>query len=323
MKAVKAGFRIALTGTPIENRLSELWSIFDYLMPGFLYSYEQFRKRIEKPVISGQNEAAMAMLRKMISPFVLRRLKKDVLRDLPDKIEENTMTRLEGEQRELYEAQAQALKLTLENQSEEEFRQSKITVLAQLTRLRQICCDPALVYEGYRGPAAKVDLCMEMVESGMEGGHKMLLFSQFTSMLEILEARLQVAGIAYYKLTGATPKEERMRLVEAFNREGSQVPLFLISLKAGGTGLNLTAADMVLHFDPWWNLAAQNQATDRAHRIGQKNVVNVYKLIAKDTIEENILRLQERKAQLADQVLSGEGIGTGTFSREELLEILG
>lgn len=323
VKAVKAGFRIALTGTPIENRLSELWSIFDYLMPGFLYSYEQFRKRIEKPVISGQNEAAMAMLRKMISPFVLRRLKKDVLRDLPDKIEENTMTRLEGEQRELYEAQAQALKLTLENQSEEEFRQSKITVLAQLTRLRQICCDPALVYEGYRGPAAKVDLCMEMVESGMEGGHKMLLFSQFTSMLEILEARLQVAGIAYYKLTGATPKEERMRLVEAFNREDSQVPLFLISLKAGGTGLNLTAADMVLHFDPWWNLAAQNQATDRAHRIGQKHVVNVYKLIAKDTIEENILRLQERKAQLADQVLSGEGIGTGTFSREELLEILG
>ena len=323
VKAVKAGFRIALTGTPIENRLSELWSIFDYLMPGFLYSYEQFRKRIEKPVISGQNEAAMAMLRKMISPFVLRRLKKDVLRDLPDKIEENTMTRLEGEQRELYEAQAQALKLTLENQSEEEFRQSKITVLAQLTRLRQICCDPALVYEGYRGPAAKVDLCMEMVESGMEGGHKMLLFSQFTSMLEILEARLQVAGIAYYKLTGATPKEERIRLVEAFNREDSQVSLFLISLKAGGTGLNLTAADMVLHFDPWWNLAAQNQATDRAHRIGQKHVVNVYKLIAKDTIEENILRLQERKAQLADQVLSGEGIGTGTFSREELLEILG
>lgn len=323
VKAVKAGFRIALTGTPIENRLSELWSIFDYLMPGFLYSYDQFRKRIEKPVVSGQNEAAMAMLRKMISPFVLRRLKKDVLRDLPDKIEENTMTRLEGEQRELYEAQAQALKLTLENQSEEEFRQSKITVLAQLTRLRQICCDPALVYEGYRGPAAKVDLCMEMVESGMEGGHKMLLFSQFTSMLEILEARLQVAGIAYYKLTGATPKEERIRLVEAFNREGSQVPLFLISLKAGGTGLNLTAADMVLHFDPWWNLAAQNQATDRAHRIGQKHVVNVYKLIAKDTIEENILRLQERKAQLADQVLSGEGIGTGTFSREELLEILG
>lgn len=323
VKAVNGGFRIALTGTPIENRLSELWSIFDYLMPGFLYSYEQFRKRIEKPVISGQSEAAMAMLRKMISPFVLRRLKKDVLHDLPDKIEENTMTRLEGEQRELYEAQAQSLKMLLENQSEEEFRQSKITVLSHLTRLRQICCDPSLVYEGYRGPAAKVDLCMEMVESGMEGGHKMLLFSQFTSMLEILEARLQAAGIAYYKLTGATPKEERIRLVEAFNREGSQVPLFLISLKAGGTGLNLTAADMVLHFDPWWNLAAQNQATDRAHRIGQRNVVNVYKLIAKDTIEENILRLQERKAQLADQVLSGEGIGTGTFSREELLEILG
>lgn len=323
VKEVKAGFRVALTGTPIENRLSELWSIFDYLMPGFLFSYGQFRKRIEKPVVSGEDAEVMSMLQKMIAPFVLRRLKKDVLRNLPDKIEENTMTRLEGEQRELYEAQAQALKMELENQSEEEFRQSRITVLSQLTRLRQICCDPSLVYEGYHGPAAKVDLCMEMIKNGIEGGHKILLFSQFTSMLEILERHLAEAGIEYFVLTGSTPKEERIRLVEDFNREGCTVPVFLISLKAGGTGLNLTAADMVLHFDPWWNLAAQNQATDRAHRIGQRNVVNVYKLIARNTIEEKIVQLQERKAQLADQVLSGDGIGSGTFSRDELLEILG
>ena len=323
VKKVRSGFRIALTGTPIENRLSELWSIFDYLMPGFLYSYEQFHKRIEKPVVGGQNEEVMGLLQKMISPFVLRRLKKDVLRDLPDKIEENMMTRLEGEQRELYEAQVQALKQMLENQSEEEFRQSRISVLASLTRLRQICCDPALIYEGYRGPAAKVELCMDMVENGIEGGHKMLLFSQFTSMLQILEEHLQKAGISYYKLTGATPKEERIRLVEDFNREDSTAAVFLISLKAGGTGLNLTAADVVLHFDPWWNLAVQNQATDRAHRIGQKQVVNVYKLIARDTIEENIVRLQERKRELADRVLGGEGLGSGTFSRDELLEILG
>lgn len=323
VKEIQASFKAALTGTPIENRLSELWSIFDYLMPGFLYSYEQFRRRIEKPVVSDGDRDAMERLQKMIAPFILRRLKSDVLKDLPEKIEENLMTRLEGEQRELYDAQVHNLKMMLSKQDEDDFNKSKIAVLAQLTRLRQLCCDPALVYEGYNGGASKVQLCKDLVTNSIESGHKILIFSQFTSMLEILEDELRKEKIDYYKLTGSTSKEERIQLVETFNRPENQVSVFLISLKAGGTGLNLTAADIVIHFDPWWNLAAQNQATDRAHRIGQQNVVNVYKLIAKDTIEENILKLQEKKRELSDVVLSGDGVGTGTFTKEELMEILG
>lgn len=323
VKEIQASFKAALTGTPIENRLSELWSIFDYLMPGFLYSYEQFRRRIEKPVVSDGDRDAMERLQKMIAPFILRRLKSDVLKDLPEKIEEDLMTRLEGEQRELYDAQVQNLKMMLSKQDEDDFNKSKIAVLAQLTRLRQLCCDPALVYEGYNGGASKVQLCKDLVTNSIESGHKILIFSQFTSMLEILEDELRKEKIDYYKLTGSTSKEERIQLVDTFNRPENKVSVFLISLKAGGTGLNLTAADIVIHFDPWWNLAAQNQATDRAHRIGQQNVVNVYKLIAKDTIEENILKLQEKKRELSDVVLSGDGVGTGTFTKEELMEILG
>ena len=323
VKQIRSSFKVALTGTPIENRLSELWSIFDYMMPGFLYGYEQFRKRLERPIVALGSEEAMERLHRMIGPFILRRLKKDVLRDLPDKIEENMMTRMEDEQRQVYDAQVQVLKELLQGQTDEEFAREQIAVLSMLTRLRQLCCDPGLVYQDYTGGAAKVDLAMELVENAMDGGHKMLVFSQFTSLLAVLENRLKEAGIACYKLEGSTPKKQRMEMVEAFNKEDNQVPVFLISLKAGGTGLNLTAADVVIHFDPWWNQAAQNQATDRAHRIGQKQVVNVYKLIARDTIEENIIRLQERKRQLADQVLGGSQLGGASFSREELLEILG
>ena len=163
-------------------------------------------------------------------------------------------------------------------------------------------------------------MCLDLIKNAIEGGHKALLFSQFTSMLENLQRKLDEEQISYYVLTGATPKEKRLKLVESFNKDDTSV--FCISLKAGGTGLNLTAADIVIHYDPWWNLAVQNQATDRAHRIGQKNVVNVYKLIMKDTIEENIIRLQERKKELAEQVLSGENLGSGSFSKEELLELL-
>ena len=323
VKQIHSGFKVALTGTPIENRLSELWSIFDYMMPGFLYGYEQFRKRLEKPIVANGSEQAMARLQRMIAPFILRRLKKDVLRDLPDKIEENMIARMEEEQRAVYDAQVQVLRDMLEGQTDEEFSQEQMVILSMLTRLRQLCCDPSLVFGNYEGGAAKVDLCMELIGNAMDGGHKMLVFSQFTSMLGVLEKRLEEAGIAYYKLEGATPKKQRMEMVEAFNREDDQTPVFLISLKAGGTGLNLTAADVVIHFDPWWNQAAQNQATDRAHRIGQKQVVNVYKLIAQDTIEENIMRLQEKKADLADKVLGGQQLSSGSFSREELLEILG
>lgn len=323
VKKIQADTRFALTGTPVENRLSELWSIFDYLMPGFLYSYSRFREELEVQIVQHESEEASERLRKMIRPFVLRRLKKDVLRDLPDKLEENMYTRLEGEQQKLYDAHVKRMKLLLDKQSEEEFNTSKIVILSELTKLRQICCDPALLFEEYKGESAKLEMCVDLIRNAVENGHKILVFSQFTTMLSRLADRLENEETAYYMLTGSTGKEKRAKLVEEFNKEDNPTAVFLISLKAGGTGLNLTTADIVIHYDPWWNLAVQNQATDRAHRIGQKNVVNVYKLIAKDTIEENIVKLQEKKHALADQILNGADMGSGSFSREEILELLG
>ena len=263
----------------------------------------------------------MERLQKMIRPFVLRRLKKDVLKDLPDKLEEEVYAVLQGEQQKLYDAHVKRLALMLDKQTEEEFRASKIQILSELTRLRQLCCDPALLYDNFQEESAKKELCLNMLRSAVGSGHKILLFSQFTSMLDILCRQLDEEGISYYTLTGSTSKEKRKELVEKFQQDDTNV--FCISLKAGGTGLNLTAADIVIHYDPWWNLAVQNQATDRAHRIGQVNTVTVYKLITKGTIEENILHLQEKKRQLADQVLSGEEIGSGSFTKEELMEIIG
>lgn len=320
VKEIEAGYRFALTGTPIENKLSELWSIFDYLMPGFLYGYQRFRDEIEAPVLQNKSEQAMGRLRKMVRPFILRRLKKDVLTDLPDKLEECVYGHMEGEQWKLYCAHVQRIRMLVDKQSDEEFKSAKIQILSELLKLRQLCCDPSLVYENYGSSSQKAVMCLDLIKNAVSGGHKVLLFSQFTSMLENLQKELEKENLSYYTLTGATPKEKRMKLVESFNRDETNV--FCISLKAGGTGLNLTAADIVIHYDPWWNLAVQNQATDRAHRIGQKNVVNVYKLIMKDTIEENIVKLQERKRELAEQVLSGEDLGSGSFTREELLELL-
>ena len=320
VKMVNSAFRLALTGTPVENRLSELWSIFDYLMPGYLFSYQKFKSEIETPVVLNNDQDALKRIQKMIAPFVLRRLKKDVLRDLPDKIERNMSARMEGEQKKLYDAHVQRLKLFLDKQAPEEFDKSKIQILSELTKLRQLCCDPSLMYENYAGGAAKLDLCLELVKNAVEGNHKIIIFSQFTSMLERIAKKLEDSDIRFYMLTGSTSKQERIRLVNLFNQ--NDVPVFCISLKAGGTGLNLTAADIVIHYDPWWNTAAQNQATDRTHRIGQKNVVTVYKLIAKDSIEENIVKLQDKKQELADAVLSGTEGGMAAFSKEELLKLL-
>lgn len=320
VKSVNAGFKMALTGTPIENRLSELWSIFDYLMPGFLFGYQRFRNELESPIVQKNDEDVINRLRKMISPFILRRLKRDVLKDLPEKLEENMITKLTGEQETLYAAHVQRIRMMLEDKTDTEFNAGRLQILAELTKLRQICCDPALLFEGYEGGAAKLELCMDILKNALDSGHKVLIFSQFTTMLARLQDRLAECGIAYYSLTGAVSKERRAGMVEAFNVD--HVPVFCISLKAGGTGLNLTAADVVIHYDPWWNVSAQNQATDRAHRIGQKNKVNVYKLIAKDTIEEKIVKLQEKKSALAEEMLGGEEIKTATFSREELLELL-
>ncbi len=320
VKRVNAAFRLALTGTPVENRLSELWSIFDYLMPGFLYGYTRFREELEAPIVTKGDAEATARLQKMIRPFVLRRLKKDVLTDLPEKIEENRYAALEGEQRELYNAHVQRLVQMLDGQTEEEYASAQIQVLSELTRLRQLCCDPGLLYEGYTGGSAKLLMCLELIRNARDGGHKVLLFSQFTTMLERLKKAMQQEGISFYSLDGSTPKRRRMELVEQFNADDTQV--FCISLKAGGTGLNLTGADIVIHFDPWWNVAVQNQATDRAHRIGQKNVVTVFRLIMKGSIEEKIVALQDKKQQLAEQILNQENMGLSSFTREDLLEIL-
>lgn len=320
VKAVDAEFRIALTGTPVENKLSELWSIFDYVMPGFLYRYQRFRKEVETPIVKNQDRETMEKLQKMIQPFVLRRTKKEVLKELPDKIERCMYARLEGEQKDVYLAHAQRLQMMLKKQTEEEFKTSKIQVLAELTRLRQLCCDPALFYDKYTGPSAKLDLCMELVANAVESGHKILLFSQFTTMLDRITRALDEKQISYYLLTGQTSKEDRAVMAERFNEDDTSV--FCISLKAGGTGLNLTGADVVIHYDPWWNAAVETQATDRAHRIGQQQVVTVYKLVAKDTLEERIIELQEKKKELASQVLGGEGISQTSFSKEELLRLL-
>ena len=321
VKQINSSFRLALTGTPIENKLCELWSIFDYLMPGFLHDYRQFKEEYETPIMAFKDREALINLRKLIRPFVLRRLKSDVLKDLPDKLEETIMAKLTDSQEELYRANLIRIRDSIAGKSSDELAKGTVRILADLMQLRQICCDPSLLFENYDGGAAKVDLCIDLVKGAIEGGHKVLLFSQFTSMLSIIEKRLDGEKIRYYSLVGQTPKEKRTGMVEAFNH--GDVPVFCISLKAGGTGLNLTSADIVIHFDPWWNVAVQNQATDRAHRIGQRNIVTVYRLIAKGTIEENIMKLQERKKELATELLSGESIDAEGISREELLELLG
>ena len=320
VKVIQSRVRYALTGTPIENRLSELWSIFDYLMPGFLYGYETFKKDFETPIAKKNDEQATEKLKRMVSPFILRRLKNDVLRDLPEKIEEVRYAAFEGEQQRLYDAQVAHMKGMLESQDEQSVRKNKIQILAELTKIRQICCDPSLIFEDYAGESAKRAACLDLVRSAIEGEHRILLFSQFTTMLELLEQDLRDADIEYYKITGATPKAERMELVKQFN--AGDIPVFLISLKSGGTGLNLTGADVVIHYDPWWNVAAQNQATDRAHRIGQTKVVSVYRLIARHSVEEKILQLQETKKNLADEILTGEMGHIGSLSREDLLSLV-
>ena len=322
VRLVNSSFRMALTGTPMENRLSELWSIFDYLMPGFLYGYTRFRSEIETPIVSDKDEDAMTRLRAMIHPFILRRLKKDVLKELPEKQEEIVTVALSGEQKKLYQAHSQRLKMFLEDQNDEDFAQNKLQILAELTKLRQLCCGPELLLENYKGENAKLETCIELITQAIAGGHKILLFSQFTSMLDLIGEELKKAKIDYYRIDGSVKKEARMEMVEQFQNPQNQVSVFCISLKAGGTGLNLTAADIVIHYDPWWNKAAQNQATDRAHRIGQKHAINVYQLIAEETIEQKICELQQVKEDLAEEVLSGEGISSTQFNKDEIMNLL-
>ena len=321
VKALRGQSRFALTGTPIENSLAELWSIFDFLMPGYLHSYSHFRKKYERPIVKERDRQATERLRALARPFILRRMKADVLRELPAKTESVLRVSMEPAQKKLYLATlAQARQDLGEKLRGVEEAQGRMMILAVLTRLRQLCCDPALVYEDYADGSAKTGGCLELIESCLESGHRLLLFSQFTSMLERLAQALDGRGVRYFRLEGSTPPSKRLAMVNEFNAGAGQV--FLISLKAGGTGLNLTGADTVIHYDPWWNLSAQNQATDRAHRIGQTQKVQVYQLIVQGTVEEKILDMQKRKAALAESVIQKGGDGFSVLSREELMGLL-
>ena len=321
VKAVQSVRRFALTGTPIENRLAELWSIFDFLMPGFLQSYAHFKEHFEIPIVRDGDEKKLSRLSKIVGPFLMRRLKAQVLTELPPKTEQILTAEMGDKQRKLYAAYALKAKERIEaEQKAGTFEKRKLSVLTLLMRLRQICCDPTLCAEGVKGDSCKREACMELIKTATAGGHRILLFSQFTAMLEILQKELEKEDISFMTLTGKTPAAQRLEMVDEFNNGDCQV--FLISLKAGGTGLNLTGADVVIHYDPWWNVAAQNQATDRAYRIGQQNPVQVVRLITADTVEQRILQLQQAKEHLSDAVLGGSVNSLSSLTAEELLSII-
>ncbi|MGL4799607.1 MAG: DEAD/DEAH box helicase, partial [Cellulosilyticaceae bacterium] len=256
-------------------------------------------------------------LKEMIAPFVLRRLKKDVLKELPEKTETILYNGMEDEQEDLYKAHLALVQKELSKELENHgFSKSHMKILAMLTRLRQLCCHPGLYLEDYTGESSKLLQAMELIEESVAGGHKVLVFSQFTTMLDKLGEKLQSEGIPYHILTGSTKVEKRMAMVESFGED--EVPIFLISLKAGGTGLNLTAADVVIHYDPWWNVSSEQQATDRVYRIGQNKPVQVFKLITKDSIEEKIMALQQQKRELAQSIVSEGTTFLSHLSEHEL-----
>lgn len=317
VKAINSKVRFALTGTPVENSLAELWSIFDFVMPDYLFNYNHFKKCYEIPIVIKKDEKAVKALQKSVSPFILRRMKKEVLTELPDKTETILTSTMEQEQRKIYVANTEQLRQSL--CIADDSPQERIKTLAMLTRLRQLCCDPHLVYENYEGGSAKLEQCIDLVESCINSGHKILLFSQFTSMLAIIRKRFDELGISYFELTGETKPNDRIHMMNEFNIDSTQV--FLISLKAGGTGLNLTGADIVIHYDPWWNVSAENQASDRVYRIGQRNNVQIYKLVADKSIEQNILKLQETKKNLSDLAVNGEE-DIMRMSMDEILSLL-
>jgi superfamily II DNA or RNA helicase len=326
VRELDARHRLCLTGTPMENHLGELWSLFHFLAPGYLGDAQQFRRLFRVPIEEHGDQARRTALQRRIAPFLLRRTKQAVASELPEKLEIVRTVALDDSQAGLYESVRAAMdKQVRESLSRKGLARSQITILDALLKLRQICCDPRLVkLEQARKveQSAKLELLLEMLPELLEEGRRILLFSQFTTMLGLIENELKRAGIEYTKLTGQTRKREQV--IEAF-RSGA-VPLFLISLKAGGVGLNLTEADTVIHYDPWWNPAVENQATDRAHRIGQTNTVFVYKLVTEQTVEEKILALQARKAALASGLYregqDQQGLGLSEDDLRELLQPL-
>lgn len=321
IKEIKAQTRFALTGTPIENSLAELWSIFDFTMPGYLYNYKQFKEIFETPIIRDEDGYKIKKLKSLIEPFILRRIKEEVLTELPEKTVTVLNSEMEEEQQKIYASyMAEAREEVANELIDKDFEKNQMKILALLMRLRQICCHPSLFIDNYESGSGKLNLCMEIVKDAVQGNHKILLFSGYTSMFDIIEKELNTEGIKYFKLTGQTKVGERIKLVDEFN-ENQDVKVFLISLKAGGTGLNLIGADMVIHYDPWWNISAENQATDRTYRIGQKRNVQVYKLITKNSIEEKIYELQQRKAKLVDNMLSTNETFISRLSKDEIMDL--
>lgn len=319
VKALRSQHRFALTGTPIENSLSELWSIFDFVMPYYLLTHSRFVKQYEKQILKNDEEA-LTSLNKRIRPFILRRMKKDVLQELPEKVETKFLTELTVEQKKLYLSFLESFRGELgDDFGFENIGHTRFQILAALTRLRQICCHPGTFLDNYEGESGKLELFLQILPDLISNGHRILVFSQFTSMLEIIQKALEEANYRYFYMEGSTKVSERNDYVKRFN--AGEGELFLISLKAGGTGLNLTGADTVIHFDPWWNPAVEDQATDRAHRIGQKNSVQVIKLITKGTIEEKIYKLQKKKKELSDSVIESKEVFINSLSKEELEEL--
>lgn len=309
IKNVNAKVKFALTGTPIENNLMELWSIFDFIMPGYLYNKSKFKS------IFVNNDKNIIELKNLIKPFILRRTKKEVITELPDKIEQKIIIDLEKEHKRAYKGYVNLITRKIK-----ENNQDNITVFSYLTKLRQLCLSPELMVKNYQGKNSKLDVLINIINDSSD--EKILVFSQFTKVLEVIGKRLNEENISYSYLDGKTSAMDRVKLVEEFNTNNNKV--FLISLKAGGTGLNLTSANIVVHFDPWWNPAVEDQASDRAHRIGQKNVVNVIKLIAKDTAEERVINLQETKKELIEDVINGNLDNSSTLknlSKDDIIDL--
>ncbi|MGD0677833.1 MAG: SNF2-related protein, partial [Polyangiaceae bacterium] len=320
-KRLKADRRLALSGTPIENRLSEIWSIFDFVSPGLLGPLDKFEERYSRPIEAG-DKAVAERLRATIHAFILRRTKAEVASDLPEKIEQDQFCELTGEQAALYAAVLKEVRAQVMGEVERQgLARSHIQILAGLTRLRQAACDPRLLglpREFGDEDSGKLVALRDLIETSLEGGHKVLVFSQFVSMLHLIKRAMDEDGVRYAYLDGST--KDRQSVVESFQDDAGP-PVFLISLKAGGSGLNLTAADTVIHFDPWWNPAVEDQATDRAHRIGQTKVVTTYRLVAKGTIEEKILELGEKKRELVGAVLAEDVGGAKKLTKGDLEDL--
>ena len=305
IKKIKANCKIALTGTPVENNVMELWSIFDFIMPGYLNSVIKFREKYNIKGVTETDLKILKLLNYQITPFILRRKKEDVIKSLPEKIENKVYIDLPEKQKKLY------LKVLNDTKKEMDemirnggFQKSRMKILQLLTKLRQICIDPNVMYENYDGESIKIEELIRIVNESIENNHKTLIFSSFKRVLENVSKEFNKNNISYYMIDGSVRSKDRMNMVEKFNEDDTDC--FLITLKSGGTGLNLVGADTVIHLDIWWNPQVENQATDRAHRIGQTKNVSVIKLITKGTIEEKIIELQEKKKILSKNLIEGK-----------------